>query len=197
MAVRNGDKKDKLQALLTGEFGMEILLSTNYNRLQTKILSLVFTILQQECLSLEEKIIVENAIAVWVGITLYKPELFEEFKAFRSEASTAEDFIMRGLILCQEDKIRQDFCQGILALAKSFDRSERQAAQRYFMGILGRNFVRVQPCSQYFDCFSCLIDMQALSDGLSDELSETSSYDPETLLYQIIDKIVEASKDTD
>ena len=31
---KNEEKKDKLQELLHGEYGMEILLSTNYNRLQ-------------------------------------------------------------------------------------------------------------------------------------------------------------------
>jgi hypothetical protein len=38
-------KRDPLQELLHGEFGMEILLSTNYARLQQKILSLIFSIL--------------------------------------------------------------------------------------------------------------------------------------------------------
>ena len=100
---------------------MEILLSTNYGRLQNKILSLVLTILKQDSFSIEDKIIIENAMTIWVGATLYKPELFDDFKSFKLEGSTAEDFILQGLIFCSEEKIRQDFCQGLLALAKSFD----------------------------------------------------------------------------
>ena len=61
------------------EFGMEILLSTNYSRLLQKIITLIFNVLQQDEQSLTDKIIVENAVSIWVGITLYKPELFDEF----------------------------------------------------------------------------------------------------------------------
>ena len=64
------------------------------------------------------------------------------------------------------------------------------------MGILGKNFVQVseKPCSQYFDLFNELIDLSALH-GLVDELSANSpgmraTYEPETLLAQIIDKII-------
>ena len=98
---------------------------------------------------------------MWVGASLYKPELFDEFKAFKHGSSTAEDFIMSGLVFCREDKIRQDFCQGLLALSKSIDQNTRQVTQQYFMGILGKNFLKVssQPCSQYFDLFNELIDM--------------------------------------
>ena len=41
------------------------------------------------------------------------------------------------------------------------------------MGILGANFLKVasQPCSQYFDLFNQLIDLQFLQDGLIDEVS--------------------------
>ena len=59
--------KDKIQELLRAEFGMEILLSTNYARLQNKILALVLTLLQQNTFSLEDKIIIENAMTIWVG----------------------------------------------------------------------------------------------------------------------------------
>ena len=80
---------------------MEILLSTNYSRLQSKILSLVFDILQKDGLNLEEKIIVENAMTIWVGSSLYKPELFSEFLQFTSGDKTGEDFILSGLIFCK------------------------------------------------------------------------------------------------
>ena len=180
---------------------MEILLSTNYGRLQNKILSLVFTILQQKTFSLEQKIIIENAITIWVGATLYKPELFNDFKAFSLNGSSAEDLILSGLVFCPEEKIRQDFCSGLTALVKSIDREKRQETQRYFMGILGSNFLEVaeRPCSQYFDLFNELIDLQALQDALVEDAEffeaagdGAKNYNPETLLNQIIDKILES-----
>ena len=77
--------------------------------------------------------------------------------------STAEDFILSGLIFCKENKIRQDICQGLLALSKSIGQSMRVQVQKYIMGILGKNFLKAQDhlCSQYFDLFNELIDLQA------------------------------------
>ena len=46
--TKSEPKQDKLQELLRGELGMEILLSTNYARLQQKILELVVRVLQKE-----------------------------------------------------------------------------------------------------------------------------------------------------
>jgi len=67
-------------------------------------------------------------MTIWVGSSLYKPELFNDFLAFKSGESTVEDLILSGLIYCREDKIRQDFYQGILALAKSFGSEKSQQA---------------------------------------------------------------------
>lgn len=158
------------------------------------------TILQQNTFSIEQKIIIENAITIWVGATLYKPELFNDFKAFTLNGSSAEDLILSGLVFCSEEKIRQDFCSGLTALVKSIDQEKRQETQRYFMGILGSNFLEVaeRPCSQYFDMFNELIDLQALQDALVEdaeffeEAKDGANYNPETLLNQIIDKILES-----
>lgn len=78
--------------------------------------------------SLEDKIIIENAITIWVGASLYKPELFDDFRSFNQDGQTAEDFILSGLVFCQEDKTRQDFCAGILALSRAFEPQKRQLA---------------------------------------------------------------------
>ena len=60
-----------------------------------------------------------------MGSSLYKPELFDGFLSFTSGDSTAADLILSGLVFCREDKIRQDFCQGVLALARSIDVGKR------------------------------------------------------------------------
>lgn len=119
---------------------MEILISTNYDRLQQKILTLISEILDKDHFSLEDKIIIENSVTIWLGTTLYKPELFDEFKAFKKGEKTAEDFILNGLVFCREDKTRQDFYQGIAALSRAYEPSKRLSMIKYFMGILGANF---------------------------------------------------------
>ena len=102
---------------------------------------------------------------------------------------------MNGLIFCKENKIRQDICQGLAALSKSIDLIHREKVQSFIVGILGKNFLKSQDhlCSQYFDLFTELIDLQILQDGLSDADS-ASSYNPEVLLHQIIDKILDSQK---
>ena len=51
-------------------------------------------------MSIDEKIIVENSLTIWVGCVLYKPELFSEFLNFKDGEATVEDFILSGLVLC-------------------------------------------------------------------------------------------------
>lgn len=123
------EQKDKLHELMANEFGAEILITTNYNRLQTKILSLLFNILRkQDPLTIEEKIIIDNSLTIWVGCVLYKPELFNDFLSFKDGNETVEDFILSGLVECQEDKIRSDFCQAFSALASSLSSEMKQKA---------------------------------------------------------------------
>ena len=40
-------------------------------------------------------------MTIWVGSSLYKPELFSEFLQFTSGDKTVEDFILSGLIFCK------------------------------------------------------------------------------------------------
>ena len=65
------------------------------------------------------------------------------------------------------------------------------------IGVLGKNFNAIGSnlCSQYFDLFNELLNLQDLGSGLADDLIESDSmaeftYDPEQLLSQIIDKII-------
>lgn len=46
-------------------------------------------------MTFEEKLIIENALSLWVGCILHKQELFNDFYAFDSE-----EFILSGLLYC-------------------------------------------------------------------------------------------------
>lgn len=104
------------------------------------------------------------------------------------------------MIFCPEEKIRQDFNQGIQALAKSFDIDKRQKVLSFLLGILGKNFIRVpeQTCSQYFDLFISLIDLSVMHGSLRGEQTgdqeSNATYEPATLLAQLIDKIIASQK---
>ena len=66
------DKKvDQLRALLSGPSGLDILANTNYEGLQTKILTLLQIILRKNEIGMEDKVIIENSLSLWIGIVLY------------------------------------------------------------------------------------------------------------------------------
>ena len=71
-------------------FAVEILESTDFSKLCSKILDVVSQIIQRDHFTLEDKNIVENAMALWAGCILHKPELFNEFKAWKNSNETSK-----------------------------------------------------------------------------------------------------------
>lgn len=51
----------------------------DYSALQRQVITLVTLVLQKKELIFEERLIIENAMNLWVGCQLYKGELFSEF----------------------------------------------------------------------------------------------------------------------
>ena len=53
----------------------------------------------------EDKLIIENALSLWVGCILHKNHLWSEFLNFKSSGGdesvkSAHDFILTGLLYC-------------------------------------------------------------------------------------------------
>jgi hypothetical protein len=46
-------------------------------------------------MTFEDKLIIENALSLWVGCILHKNELLTDFYAIKSD-----DFILQGLLFC-------------------------------------------------------------------------------------------------
>jgi len=63
-------------------------------------------------MTFEEKLIVENALSLWVGCILHKRELLNDFYEFQSD-----DFILTGLLYCNQDKVREEFKQSLSQLS--------------------------------------------------------------------------------
>ena len=55
-------------------------------------------------MTFEDKLIVENALSLWVGCILHKNELLNDFYSFG-----ADTFILEGLLYCPQEKVREDF----------------------------------------------------------------------------------------
>ena len=65
-----------------GSYGADILLNTDFSKICGHILALVSQIIQRKSLTLEDKFIVENAMALWTGCVLHQPDLFKQFVAW-------------------------------------------------------------------------------------------------------------------
>lgn len=52
----------------------------------------------------EDKLIIENALSLWVSFVLHKNELINDFYAFKGEDSSsiksADELILNGLLYC-------------------------------------------------------------------------------------------------
>jgi len=59
--------------------GLEIVDSVDYSALQRQVVTVTSKMLKNPKLSFEGKLIVDNALNLWVGCLLHREELFQEF----------------------------------------------------------------------------------------------------------------------
>ena len=58
---------------------MEFVESVDYSLLQRKVLSITSEVLKKQVLVFEDKLIVNNALNLWVGCLLHRGDLLKEF----------------------------------------------------------------------------------------------------------------------
>jgi len=99
--------KTLLQTLLEGPKGLELVENVDLDALQIKLLHIVSILMKSESKeeTLEEKLIVDNALNLWMACVMYEPRLFDSFRENKGIASS-DDFILYGLLLCPIEKIR-------------------------------------------------------------------------------------------
>jgi len=71
--------------------------------------------------SLEEKLIVDNALNLWMACIIFEPRLFDVFRTgekFGPNINSADEFVLYGLLLCPIEKIRTSFQYALLSIAK-------------------------------------------------------------------------------
>jgi len=115
-----GSRFKELQKLMEGGVGSRIVEGIDHRALQKQVLSLISKTLQKEVQIFEDRLIIENALSLWVGCLLHKKELINDFLADQIEGCTHEDLILRGLLYSKEDKIREDFRINLSHLAHKF-----------------------------------------------------------------------------
>jgi hypothetical protein len=138
-------------------------------------------------MTFEEKLIVENSLSLWVGCILHKTELLNEFYSTNSD-----DFIMQGLLYCNQDKIREEFKVSLSLLSQKLIVGEtlKEVPLKYLLKLLTSKFSIISQyhCRQYFELFCDLID-HYFSQYTS--IHGDDVFNPEHLLGLIIDQIKE------
>jgi hypothetical protein len=199
---------ENLKQLLKDAAGLELLLSTDFESLQAKLMQTIARIITNDQQTMEEKQIVENAMSLWIGILTYKKELFKSFSAYEGDANSsiknAEDLVMTGLLYCKEEKIREDFKASLLFVSRKLNSGEANVLN-FLIKVLSANFNKISdyPCVQFFDLYNELIDIYYMNKAMSADAKDDDVFDPELLLSFIIDKIrtnksaIKAAEDTD
>jgi hypothetical protein len=111
----------------------------------------------------EDKLIIENALSLFVGCVMHKPELFNEFLSFRTDSvSSSDNFILQGLLFCEQEKVREDFKMSFNGLSKNLVSCDKvkEVPLFYLLKLLSEKFSLISDyhCKQYFDLFCNLID---------------------------------------
>ena len=196
--VGEGDSFKQLQKLLEGPMGLEITDAVDYRALQRKVLGVTSQVLKKEKLIFEDKLIVENALNLWVGCLLHRDDLFQEFAESKDLQVTADDFVLMGLLYCRYETVREEFKQSLGALCGK-PRSAEPGSQPpldVILKLLSANFSLISeyPCKQYFELFCELLDKHfAEAKGRSPGAGGLV-LDSEALLSAVIDRIREENQ---
>lgn len=110
---------EQLSSQLQGDIAEQLIQAVDFNQLQNIILSTTASLLEKQGdLTFNEKMIVENALSLWLGCILHNPEIIPEFYAFKSEnISNASSFLLAGITLAGQKKIREEFQNTFFAFA--------------------------------------------------------------------------------
>ena len=144
----------------------------------------------------EDKLIIENALDLWVSCIMEKEELIGCF--FKSEDPTPTDYILSGLLYCKEHKVREYFKDSLSKLAHKVAREKTEGDNKsileFMLQLLSDKFTLISKfdSKQYFELFCDLIDYFFMNSQVSG--IEKIKFNPKELLGIIIDKIIDYNK---
>src|SRR4051812_32237115 len=114
----------------------------------------------------EDKLIIENALSLWVGCVLHRNELFNEFYNFKGaeedKIKNCDSLILHGLLFCPYEKVRDEFRQSLSSISlklsgTSFKQSNQLVIDplKYLLRLLSENITLISNyhSKQYFDLF--------------------------------------------
>ena len=138
-----GTSFTQLKSLLAGPIGIQIVELVDYSALQRQVLRVTSQVLRKGKLLFEDKLIVENALNLWVGCLLHRSNLFAEFLAPRDPELKADELLLAGLLHCPYETVREQFKQSLSALCSRVrvdDEPERPSPLESTLKLLSQNF---------------------------------------------------------
>ena len=102
----------------------------------------------------EDKLIIENALSLWVGCVLHRNELFNEFYTFTGsegdKIQNCQDLILNGLLFCPYEKVRDEFRQSLSSIALKLSGSNlknqnslKEDPLKYLLRLLSDNITMI------------------------------------------------------
>lgn len=194
--LQEGSSFKQLQKLLQGPVGLEIVDSVDYPALQTQVVTVASKLLKKNTLAFEDRLIVENALYLWVGCLLHREELFGEFVDSARLGVSSEEFLLSGLLYCPYESVREEFRGSLSALCKKRKSTTVESVEplAHTLKLLASNFSLISeyPCKQYFGLFCELLDKYFLEAKLSG--GDAPAIDSESLLSAVIGRIREENQ---
>jgi hypothetical protein len=105
--LQGGLSSGQSQLLLGDQIAQEIDALVDYSALQQKVLSVTSQVLRKSKLVFEDKLIVENALNLWVCVLLHRGDLFREFAEPLDQAVKSDEFLLEGLLYCPYKTVRE------------------------------------------------------------------------------------------
>ena len=195
-----GSSFRQLQSLLEGPMGIEIAEMVDYSALQRQVLRVTSQVLKKGKLLFEDRLIVENALNLWVGCLLHRSDLFQEFVEPRDQDLASDELLLTGLLYCPYETVREEFKQSLSALClrvRPVSEPGRVSPLDCTLKLLSSNFSLISeyPCKQYFELFCELIDKHFLEAKMAPRSEAAAQViDSEALLSAVIDRIREENQ---
>jgi hypothetical protein len=120
-------KKFKTLAKIIRESGQvsEILQKIDFSDLQTQALEVICLILGKKELGVDDTLIIENALGLWVATLIKNPSLINDFYQYKRPGQysayvikNVEELIANGIFTYKSLKVREEFCSSILLICQ-------------------------------------------------------------------------------
>jgi len=193
-ATNEGNRFKELQDILKDGMAQNILQKIDNFALQTKVLTLIVRTLKKGgSLFFEDKLIIENALSLWVGCLLHEKNLIGEFFRMDIDGVNCEQFVLEGLLYCSDSKVKEDFRQNLSQLAHKFVEPVEGISKtglEFQLTLLSKNFSLISKydSKHYFELFCDIVDYYFRK---KDELAKGAEevFNPVELLSNIIERI--------